>query len=107
MGAGKEVGVGSSTAAIAGTASAEIAGTASAEIVGTASAEIVGTASTETAGTASAEIVDGIAGGMEHLGGAMELPSSSKTLKALWYGSEKNNHSDFELTLLALNLCQQ
>ena len=78
VGAGKEVGVGSSTAAIACTASAAIAGTASTEIVGTssteivgtastetvgtASAEIVGTASTETAGTASAEIVDGIAG---------------------------------------------
>ena len=75
MGAGKEVGVGSSTAAIAGTASAEIAGTAS--------AGIVGTASTETAGTASAEIVDGIAGGMERLGRATEVPSSSKTLKAL------------------------
>ena len=83
MGAGKEVGVGSSTAAIAGTAS------------------------TETVGTASAEIVDGIAGGMECLGRAMEVPSSSKTLKALWYGSEKSNHSNFELTLLALNLCQQ
>ena len=66
-----EVGVGSSTAAIAGIASAEIAGTAS--------AGIVGTASTETAGTASAEIVDGIAGGMEHLGGVTEVPSSSKT----------------------------
>ena len=89
----------SSTAAIAGTASAEIAGTAS--------AEIVGTSSTETVGTASAEIVDEIAGGMECLGRATEVPSSSKALKALWYGSEKNNHSNFELMLLALNLCQQ
>ena len=107
--------MGSSTAAIAGTASAEIAGTASTEIVGTSSTEkagtasagIVGTASTEIAGTASAEIVDGIAGGMEHLGRVTEVPSSLKTLKALWYGSEKNNHSNFELTLLAPNLCQQ
>ena len=99
--------MGLSTAAIAGTASAEIAGTASAEIVGTSSTEIAGTAPAGIVGTASTEIVDGIAGGMEHLGGATEVPSSSKTLKALWYGSEKNNHSNFELMLLALNLCQQ
>ena len=87
--------MGSSTAAVAGTASAEIVGIASTEIAGIASVEIAGIASAEIAGIASEEIagtasagdtvVEEIAGRMERLGGATEVPSSSKTLKALWY----------------------
>jgi hypothetical protein len=79
----------------------EGAGIASAE--DTIAEEGVGTASTEDT---VAEVVDRV-GWVERLGGATEIPSSSRTLRTLQYSVRKELNKEFEHTQSALNLRHQ
>ena len=77
--------------------------------VGIASAwDIVAEEGVETASTKDtvAEVVDRV-GWVERLGGATEVPSSSRILRTLQYSVRKELNKEFEHTQSALNLRHQ